>query len=66
MLRTAAPRMAGRTAASGGGAVAAAVPRLPAASLASLRRMHLLPAAAVAASSFLRGDVSRHALMAPR
>lgn len=65
MLRTAAPRMAGRTA--GGGALAAAAgPRLPAASLVGLRRVHMLPAAAVAASSLLRGDVSRHALMAPR
>lgn len=62
-LRTAA--VAGR-----GPAAAAAVPRLctPAGSVSSsFRRLHVQPAAALAASSFLRGDsLSRHALLAPQ
>lgn len=68
MLRAAPLRTA--AVASRGPAAAAAAPRLctPAGSLASsLRRLHVLPATAVAASSFLRGDsLSRHALLAPQ
>lgn len=62
-LRTAA--VAGR-----GPAAAAAVPRLhtPVGGLhTSFRRLHVLPASALATSSFLRGDsLSRHALLAPQ
>ncbi len=61
-----------RTAAAAGRspAAAAAAPRLhtPVSSLhTSFRRLHVLPATALAASSFLRGDsLSRHALLAPQ
>lgn len=66
MLRTVAPRVAGCTGAGSGGGVVAAVPRLPLSQYAAFRRMHGMPAAAMAASSILRGDsLGRHAAMAP-
>lgn len=70
LARAATPRLTagGR---SGGAAAASAVPRLPAASGVSacspFRRLHTLPAAAVATSKLWHGDsFSRHAVLAPR
>ena len=68
MLRAAPLRTA--AAVGRGPAAAAAVPRLctPAGSLhTSFRRLHVLPASALAASSLLGGNsLSRHALLAPQ
>lgn len=68
MLRAAPLRTA--AAAGRGPAAAAAVPRLHTpigGPHTSFRRLHVLPASALAASSFLRGDsLSRHALLAPQ
>lgn len=68
MLRTVAPRVAGR---SGGGAVAAAAPRLSlargVAPYSTFRSAHVLPAAAVAAhSAFASGAFGSQALLSHR